>query len=60
MKTTRPMTRSPRAVVREGLTEINPGPELTIAADDVLVLLGSPSQIDRALELMDAGEGAAV
>ena len=28
--------------------------------DDVMVLLGSPPQIDRALELLDAGEGAAV
>jgi CPA2 family monovalent cation:H+ antiporter-2 len=48
------------AVVREGLMEINPGPELTIMGDDVLVLLGSPPQIDQALELLNAGEAAAV
>jgi CPA2 family monovalent cation:H+ antiporter-2 len=37
-------------VVREGRTEINPGSEFRIEADDVLVLLGSPEQIDRAIE----------
>jgi K+/H+ antiporter YhaU regulatory subunit KhtT len=48
------------AVVRDGLTEINPGPQLRIQPEDVLVLLGSPSQIDRALEQMAAGDVAAV
>ena len=49
------------AVVRDGRTEINPGPQLTVQPEDVLVLLGSPSQIDRALEEIGApGEGAAV
>jgi CPA2 family monovalent cation:H+ antiporter-2 len=48
------------AVVRDGRTEINPGPELRIEAEDVLVLLGGPAQIDRALELLDDGEEAAV
>ncbi|MDQ3803945.1 MAG: cation:proton antiporter [Acidobacteriota bacterium] len=46
------------AVVREGRTEINPGPQLELQADDVLVLLGGPEQIDRAVEHMNA-KGAA-
>jgi CPA2 family monovalent cation:H+ antiporter-2 len=37
-------------VVREGHTEINPGPDFRLEADDVLVLLGNPEQIDRAVE----------
>ena len=48
------------AVVRDGQTEINPGPQLRIQPEDVLVLLGSPSQIDSALEQMAAVDGAAV
>jgi CPA2 family monovalent cation:H+ antiporter-2 len=38
------------AISREGHTEINPGPETTIQAEDVLVLLGGTGQIDRAIE----------
>jgi CPA2 family monovalent cation:H+ antiporter-2 len=38
------------AITRNGQTEINPGPETTIIAEDVLVLLGSPAQVDRAIE----------
>ena len=46
-------------VVREGRTEINPGPDFRLEADDVLVLLGSPEQIDRAVEhLAPKAEGA--
>ncbi len=44
------------AAVRDGRTEINPGPQLKIQADDVLVLLGSPEQIDRAVEHLHARE----
>ena len=44
------------AAVREGRTEINPGPQLRLQADDVLVLLGGPEQIDRAIEHLHAGE----
>jgi CPA2 family monovalent cation:H+ antiporter-2 len=40
------------AVVRDGQTEINPGPELRIQAADALVLLGSPEQIDRAVKFI--------
>ena len=38
------------AVVRDGHTDINPGSELRLRAEDVLVLLGSPEQIDLAIE----------
>ncbi len=38
------------AITHEGHTEVNPGPETTIKAHDVLVLLGSAGQIDRAIE----------
>ncbi len=38
------------AISREGHTEINPGPETLIEAEDVLVLLGGAEQIDRAIE----------
>jgi monovalent cation:H+ antiporter-2, CPA2 family len=36
------------AVVHDGRTEINPGPERELHAEDVLVLLGSPEQIETA------------
>lgn len=38
------------ALTRERHTEINPGPETRIEAEDVLVLLGGAEQIDRAIE----------
>jgi CPA2 family monovalent cation:H+ antiporter-2 len=38
------------AITRDGHTEINPGPETRIQAEDVLVLLGAEEQIDRAIE----------
>lgn len=38
------------ALTHEGRTEINPGPETIIKGEDVLVLLGSPEQIDLAIE----------
>ncbi len=40
------------AITRCGHTEINPGPEVVIEAEDMLVLLGSPEQIDLAIELI--------
>ncbi|HWS52549.1 MAG TPA: cation:proton antiporter [Pyrinomonadaceae bacterium] len=42
------------AVVRDEGTEINPGPGFRIEPDDVLVLLGLPEQIDRAVESLNA------
>jgi CPA2 family monovalent cation:H+ antiporter-2 len=38
------------AITRQGHTQINPGPETTIQAEDVLVLLGGAEQIDLAIE----------
>lgn len=38
------------ALTRQGHTEINPGPETPIQAEDVLVLLGEEKQIDLAIE----------
>jgi CPA2 family monovalent cation:H+ antiporter-2 len=43
------------AAVRDGGTEINPGPQFRIEPDDVLVLLGLPEQIDRAVEHLNRG-----
>lgn len=48
------------AVVHEGRTEINPGPQHRIEEDDVLVLLGSPEQIDRAVEQINSAGGVGV
>jgi K+/H+ antiporter YhaU regulatory subunit KhtT len=42
------------AVVRDGHTEINPAPEHTLNAEDVLVLLGSPVQIESAVEQINS------
>ncbi len=41
------------SITHQGHTEINPGPEFPIHAEDVLVLLGSPSQIDQAIEVIN-------
>ncbi len=38
------------AITHQGRTEINPGPETRIEAEDVLVLLGGAGQIDLAIE----------
>jgi monovalent cation:H+ antiporter-2, CPA2 family len=39
------------SVIHDGNAEINPGPETIINCGDVLVLLGTPEKIDRAIEL---------
>jgi CPA2 family monovalent cation:H+ antiporter-2 len=44
------------AALREGQSEINPGPDFRIAADDILVLLGSPEQIETAIEQINRAE----
>ena len=36
--------------IRDGNTEINPGPDFKLEAEDILVLLGSPEQIETAIE----------
>ncbi|HEX8336070.1 MAG TPA: NAD-binding protein, partial [Pyrinomonadaceae bacterium] len=38
------------ALVRDGRTEINPGPGLRLESEDVIVLLGTPEQVDLAIE----------
>ncbi|HVG18516.1 MAG TPA: cation:proton antiporter, partial [Blastocatellia bacterium] len=45
--------------IRDGNTEINPGPDYKLEAEDILVLLGSPEQIEMAIEqINDAGAGS--
>jgi K+/H+ antiporter YhaU regulatory subunit KhtT len=42
--------------IHAGHTEINPGPDYRINSEAILVLLGSPEQIERAIEVInDAG-----
>lgn len=47
------------AVVRDGRTEINPGPEQELQAEDVLVLLGSPEQVEAATSELTSSENEA-
>ena len=44
------------AVVRDGNLEINPGPELCVEADDILVLIGKPDQIRAASRFIKEGK----
>jgi CPA2 family monovalent cation:H+ antiporter-2 len=46
------------ALIHDGNTEINPGPESAFNTDDVLVLLGTPDNIHRAIEECLAGSDA--
>lgn len=46
------------SIIHDGAAEVNPGPETVINPDDVLVLLGSPDKIDRAIETCLAGPGS--
>lgn len=43
------------SAVRDGNTLINLGPEFEIAAEDILVLMGAPEQIERALAAFKKG-----
>jgi CPA2 family monovalent cation:H+ antiporter-2 len=45
------------AVVREGKSFHNPGPECVLKGGDVLVLLGSHAELDRATELLSPEAG---
>jgi CPA2 family monovalent cation:H+ antiporter-2 len=47
--------------IRAGKTEINPGPDYMLEAEDILVLLGGPEQIETAIEQINtaAAGGAA-
>jgi K+/H+ antiporter YhaU regulatory subunit KhtT len=46
------------AIIHDGNTDINPGPDAKIGPDDVMVLLGTPEKIDRAVEKYFAAPGA--
>jgi monovalent cation:H+ antiporter-2, CPA2 family len=41
------------AVVRDGQSEINPGPNFTFEAEDIVVLFGSPQEIEKAIEVLN-------
>ena len=41
------------AAVRDGDTEINLGPEFEIQSDDILVLLGKPDQLEKAVSIIE-------
>jgi CPA2 family monovalent cation:H+ antiporter-2 len=43
------------AIVRNGEAVKNPGPDFAIAADDILVLLGSHKELDEAVNLLTRG-----
>ncbi len=43
------------AIVRGGEAATNPGPELRLAVDDILVLLGAHKELDLAVALLTAG-----
>lgn len=42
--------------IRDGNTEVNPGPDFTFEAEDILVLLGSPEQIELAIEKLTSSQ----
>ena len=42
------------AAVREGKTEINPGPDFEFRPKDIIVLLGGPDEIQKAIEYIKA------
>jgi monovalent cation:H+ antiporter-2, CPA2 family len=46
------------AAIREGGTQINPGPDFKFAPDDIIVLLGSPEEIEKAMEYINHFEDA--
>ena len=50
------------AAIRDGDSQINPGPDFRFEPDDIIVLFGGPDEIEKALELLttsDAEESAA-
>ncbi|MFY9570192.1 MAG: cation:proton antiporter [Blastocatellia bacterium] len=40
------------AAIRDGDSQINPGPEFKFAPDDIIVLFGSPEEIEKAIEVV--------
>jgi CPA2 family monovalent cation:H+ antiporter-2 len=45
------------AAVREGDTKINLGPDFRIEAEDILVLMGEPQQVEQAITYLKKGTG---
>ena len=46
------------AAIREGGSQINPGPDFRFATDDIIVLFGSPEEIEKAIEIISATESS--
>jgi CPA2 family monovalent cation:H+ antiporter-2 len=44
------------AAIRDGDSQINPGPDYCFQAEDILVLMGSPQEIETAIELISASD----
>ncbi|MFY9553114.1 MAG: cation:proton antiporter [Blastocatellia bacterium] len=44
------------AAIRDGDSQINPGPEFKFAPDDIIVLFGSPEEIEKAIEVVAASD----
>jgi CPA2 family monovalent cation:H+ antiporter-2 len=44
------------AVSRQDNTEVNPGPDFKLQAEDIVVMLGSPENIDSAIEYVSRSE----
>ena len=44
------------AAIREGGAQINPGSDFRFAPDDIIVLFGSPEEIEKAIEIISATE----
>ena len=40
------------AAIRDGYSQINPGPEFRFQADDIVVLFGSPQEIEEAVQII--------
>lgn len=43
------------ATLRNNFTTVNPGPEYAFAGGDIVVLLGSPTSIEQAIDLIESG-----
>ena len=44
------------AAIRDGDSQINPGPDFRFEPDDIIVLFGGPDEIEKALELLTASD----
>jgi K+/H+ antiporter YhaU regulatory subunit KhtT len=46
------------AAIRDGDSRINPGPDFKFEPDDIIVLFGSPEEIEKAIEIVAAPDTA--